>query len=194
MQLTVTGKQIDVGQALQGHVEEKLQATIAKYFANPVEIHVVFSRDAHELRADLTVHVGRGITVRGHGRHGDPYGAFDVALDHIGKRLRRHKRRLRSHHKNRDKAVEMIEAQQYVLQSADGEGSDVGGLDEHVVIAEMTTEIPSLTVEEAVMRMDLEDASQLMFRNSAHGGLNMIYRRRDGNIGWVDPRGNRDAL
>lgn len=194
MKLTVAGKQLDIGQSLKTHVEEAALASISKYFANPVEINVVFSREAHNIRADVSAHIGRAITVRGHNASSDAYAAFDGAIEHIAKRLRRYKRRLRNHHVNHDKTVEITAASQYVLQGTDGDESPAGDLDGHIVIAEMATEIPNLTVGEAVMRMDLEDAAQLMFRNNAHGGLNLVYRRPDGNIGWIDPRGNRDAL
>ncbi|MGH6913244.1 MAG: ribosome hibernation-promoting factor, HPF/YfiA family, partial [Geminicoccales bacterium] len=118
MQLTVTGKQIDIGEALQTHVRDALSTSVSKYFSNPVDVQVVFSREAHGFRADVSVHVGRGITARGRAPGTDPYAAFDGALSHMAKRLRRHKRRLRNHHNNRDKAVEITEARQYVLGNA----------------------------------------------------------------------------
>lgn len=193
MQLTVSGKQIDVGEALQAHVEQSLPASIGKYFDNPVETHVVFSREGHLFRTDISVHVGRGITAQGRGEAGEPYGAFDAAVERVAKRLRRYKRRLRDHHKTRNNEPEMLEARSYVLRAGELEAdAPVGENGEPIVVAEMTTRIPALTVGEAVMQMDLGDLQQFMFRNSAHGGLNMIYRRRDGNIGWIDPRGNRD--
>ena len=188
MQFTVTGKQLDVGDALRAHVEDSLDSTVAKYFDNSVETHVVFAREAHLFRTTISVHVGRGITVQG---AGDPYAAFDAANEHVGTRLRRYKRRLRDHHKNRSNDVEILEAQQYVLRSDEAADAEEDTGHEHMIVAELTTEIPTLTVGEAVMRMDLADSQQLMFRNSAHGGLNMVYRRDDGNIGWIDPRGNR---
>jgi len=192
MQLTVTGKQLDVGEALQTHVAENLASVTSKYFDSPVDTHVVFSREAHLFRADVSVHIGRGITAHGRGEAADPYPAFDLAIDHVAKRLRRHKRRLRDHHKGKGDPGDVMEAHQVILRvDGNGEAGESGDGLGHAVIAEMTTQIPTLTVSEAVMRMDLADRQQLMFRNSAHGGLNMIYRREDGNIGWIDPRGNR---
>ena len=141
------------------------------------------------------MHVGRGILIQGQGTADDPYLAFNAASEHIAKRLRRHKRRLRDHHRA-ERASETLSALQYVL-AAEPEDDEAGrprrGAGEPVVVAEMTTDIPLLTVSEAVMRMDLEDAPALMFRNSAHGGLNMVYRRTDGNVGWVDPPGRPGA-
>lgn len=192
MQLSVTGKQIDVGQALRSHVGAGLEAAVGKYFDNAIEANVVFSRNAHNYQADIKVHVGRGILIQGQGTADDPYLAFNAASEHIAKRLRRHKRRLRDHHRA-ERASETLSALQYVLApETDEDDAESAGRGEPVVVAEMTTEIPLLTVSEAVMRMDLEDAPALLFRNSAHGGLNMVYRRPDGNVGWVDPRGARE--
>jgi len=190
MQLSVSGKQIDVGDALRSHVEDSLGAAVGKYFANPVDTQVVFSRDGARFRVDISVHVGRGITVQSRGGADDPYVAFDDAAEHMSTRLRRHKRRLRDHHRERHEEQEAFEAASYVLQ---GEGAEEEAGDEPVVIAEMTTSIPTLTVGEAVMRLDLSEDMQLMFRNRAHGGLNLVHRRPDGNIGWIDPRGNRET-
>ncbi|MGE5147020.1 MAG: ribosome hibernation-promoting factor, HPF/YfiA family [Candidatus Eiseniibacteriota bacterium] len=193
MQLSVTGKQIDVGQALRSHVGTGLEAAVGKYFDHAIEANVVFSRNAHNYQADIKVHVGRGILIQGQGTAGDPYLAFNAASEHIAKRLRRHKRRLRDHHRA-ERAAETLSALQYVLaaESESDEQENEAGTGEPVVVAEMTTYIPMLTVSEAVMMMDLSDAPALMFRNSAHGGLNMVYRRTDGNVGWVDPQGTRE--
>ena len=191
MQLSVTGKQIDIGQSLKEHVEAGLDGAVAKYFSNALEAAVVFSRDAHEFHAEIAVHVGKGIQVQAHSSAGDPYAAFDLAADHMATRLRRYKRRLRDHHRSA-KQSEAMPAQAFVLAAEPHDEPEDTAAEEPVVVAEMESEIPSLTVGEAIMRMDLANAPEMMFRNSAHGGLNMLYRRADGNIGWVDPRGNRE--
>ena len=124
----------------------------------------------------------------------EPYRAVDSALERLSKRLRRQKRRIRDHHKEPNSEHGPLAAQQFILsadEEAEGATEDESG--GPVVVAEIATEIPSLTVSEAVMRMDLAEMPAMMFRNSAHGGLNMIYRRDDGTIGWIDPRGNRGA-
>ena len=193
MQLSVTGKQLDVGDALRIHIEQNLSTAIGKYFANPTDANVVLSREARNIRADIKVHVGRGIILQGHADAGDAYAAFDLASEHIAKRLRRHKRRLRSHQRNKADSEKALRAQQYVLapgQEAVAEGSESAD-GQPVIIADMETHIDTLTVGEAVMRMDLANLPAMMFRNRAHGGLNMIHVRQDGNIGWIDPRGNR---
>ena len=199
MQLIVKGQQIDVGDALREHVRQSLTNVFGKYFGDAIDATVTFSREAHLLRAALTVHVGRGITAESEATADQPYAAFDIAADRLAKRLRRHKRRLRDHHKQPvGTAPEKVQlADHYVLASTP-ESADEGaaGTDEDgppTVVAEMKAEILALTVSEAVMRLDLADRGALMFVNRAHGGLNMVYRRPDGNIGWVDPKGNRGA-
>lgn len=190
MELIVKGKQIDVGEALSAHVEENLTAITEKYFKRPIDGTVVFSRDAHLFRVDISVHAGRHIQLQSTATGEDAYAAFEGASDRIAKRLRRHKRRLIDRQKEPDEPP--LPAQSYVLD-AEAEMADENGQERHVIIAEMTTDIESLSVSDAVMRLDLGDLPALMFRNPAHGGLNMVYRRADGHIGWVDPRGTRNA-
>ena len=192
MQLSVKGKQLDVGDALRTHVDESLSRILDKYFGDALEVTVTLSRDAHLYRAVISAHVGRGIQLEASGEANEPYPAFDGAADRLSKRLRRYKRRLRDHNGKTAEAA-TLPARQYILA---GEGPEESEQESNAdgqpaVVAEMTTEIPTLTVSEAVMRMDLANQPAMLFRNSAHGGLNMIYQRSDGNIGWIDPRGNR---
>jgi ribosomal subunit interface protein len=218
MHLSVKGKQLDVGDALRTHVDESLTAIVGKYFGRPIEANVVFSREAHLFKADISVHVGRNILLQSNAEASEPYPAFDTAADKIAKRLRRYKRHLKDHHKGGENgadgvlAFETLSATKYILE-AEPEDAHMDGHDEdahdatpassgagqddnnqHVVIAEMTTAIDTLTVSEAVMRLDLAELPALMFRNRAHGGLNMIYRRQDGNVGWIDPTGSQGAV
>jgi ribosome hibernation promoting factor len=192
MQLTVTGKQLGVGEALRSHVEASLEALLIKYFGSAIEAHAVFAREAHLIRADLSVHIGRGIMVKSSASATDYYPAFDAAAERLAKQLRRYKRRLRDHHARlRNQPEELETARSFVLAAAEEElGSEPvldGQATAPAVIAEMSTDLPRLTVGEAVMRMDLADAPVLLFRNRAHGELNLVYRRSDGNIGWIDP-------
>jgi ribosomal subunit interface protein len=196
MHITVKGKQIEVGEALRGHVESALTAAVGKYFSNPLESQIVFTREAHLFRADISVHVGRSILIQGQAVAADAYAAGDAAVEHVAKRLRRHKRRLRDHHKSKDQLGELpasSPAVSYVLAADHERDDDIEAPDLPVVVAEMTTEILTLTVGEAVMRLDLGDQPALLFHHAGHGGLNLVYRRRDGNIGWIDPQGNRGA-
>ena len=184
MLLSVTGKQTDTGVVLRQHVEATLGAILGKYFKTAIEAHVVFSKEAHLNQAEVSIHIGRGIVVNASGSAADNYGAFDAAAGRIAKQMRRYKRRLRDHHAQAREALEVGErARDYVLAPLAEEEGEEGP----AVVAEMRTDLPNLTVSEAVMRMDLADAPVLLFRNRAHGELNIVYRRPDGNIGWIDP-------
>jgi ribosomal subunit interface protein len=193
MQLSVTGKQIDVGDSLRSHVEASLTSILAKYFGTAIEAHVVVSREAHLARAEISIHIGRGIVVNGRAAAPEVYAGFDAAADRVAKQLRRYKRRLRDYHaKARERAAASERAMDYVLapvvEEADGEPvEELAAGAGSAVIAEMSMELPHLTVGEAAMRMDLADAPVLLFRNRSHGELNLVYRRADGNIGWIDP-------
>jgi ribosomal subunit interface protein len=194
MQLTVTGKQIDVGDALRTHIETRLKDTTGKYFADPMEAHVTLSREGGMFRADLTVHVGRGMLLQSNASAAEPYPAFDQALDRLSRRLRRYKNKIRDNSLDGARQKEdILMASAFVLHAEDDEREEQAN-DNPVVVAEMTTPVEILTVSEAVMRLDLGDLPALMFRNRAHGGLNMIYRRPDGHIGWIDPQESAAAL
>ena len=168
---------------LRQHVEVSLGAILGKYFKTAIEAHVVFSKEAHLNRSEVSIHIGRGIVVNASASAAETYAAFDAAAERIAKQMRRYKRRLRDHHAQARGAVDVGErARDYVLAPVAEEGEEGPA-----VIAEMNTDVPSLTVGEAVMRMDLANAPVLMFRNRSHGELNIVYRRLDGNIGWIDP-------
>jgi len=188
MNLTVKGKHIDVGDALRGHVDEQLTAVTEKYFSNPIDATVVFAHEAHLYRSDVSVRIGRGIMLQSSAEATDIYPAFDAAAEKLGKRLRRYKRRLRDHHMNGAMAAaadaEQLPARQYVIEADHEDDASA----EPVIVAEMDTTIETMSVAEAVMRMDLAELPALLFRSGAHGGLNMIYRRPDGHVGWVDPK------
>jgi ribosomal subunit interface protein len=194
MQLSVTGKQTEIGEALRRHIEGSLGSILDKYFKTAIEAHVIVSKEAHLSRAEISIHIGRGIVVNARAAASEAYLAFDAAAERLAKQLRRYKRRLRDHHaKGREPADASERAMDYVLapieeEEAEGEEAETGGVNgAPAVIAEMSTELPSLTVGEAAMRMDLAEVPVLLFRNRSHGELNLVYRRSDGNIGWIDP-------
>ncbi|HEX2582117.1 MAG TPA: ribosome-associated translation inhibitor RaiA [Dongiaceae bacterium] len=188
MNITIKGKNLDVGDSLRQHVTAGLEKMLGKFFGDAIESHVTFSRDAHRFRAHIDVHIGRGILLQSEeSGTGDAYQTFDLAAEHLNARLRRYKQRLRDHHRSE---TDGFKAQQYVIAAPSGE-EEAPPLDSApAIIAEMPTEIPHLTVSEAVMRLDLSNNAALLFANRAHGQLNMVYRRSDGNIGWVDPTMN----
>ncbi len=192
MQLSVSGKHLDIGDSLRGHVTSAITASAGRYFGRAIEGKVVFQRARRAYRADISLHVARGLLVQSHGEAADPYLAFDAAAERLDKQLRRTKRRLVSRRRNGDGEDAAPEsASHFILAAAQaaeapdsGEDRDHGG---PAVVAEMSVEIETLTVGEATERLDDADAQVLMFRNRTHGGYNVLYRRADGTIGWIDP-------
>ncbi|MFN3993272.1 MAG: ribosome hibernation-promoting factor, HPF/YfiA family [Tabrizicola flagellatus] len=191
MRYQISGKQIDVGEALQTHVKAELGEVVEKYAQRPTECVVVFSRMAHEFVCEATIHLSTGLTAQARGHASEIYAAFESCREKMDKQLRRYKRRIRNHHSNRSAPVEFAGAASYILAAnEDADDAEPDTL-QPVVIAEMETKIPSITVGEAVMQMELAGQKMLVFRNEGHGGVNVVYRRDDGNIGWIDPRNSK---
>ena len=195
MELAVHGKQMDVGDSLRGHVKTKLEDISAKYFNHTTYATVTFSREGHghqETRAHITIKLGKNILVVADGQEMDPRIAFDTAAEKAAKQLRRYKRRLRDHHERteREPDVGFFKARDYTLAS-DQDNEQEATEDAPVVIAEMDTHIQTMSVSDAVMRLDLSGQPALLFCNASHGRLNMVYRRQDGHIGWVDPENEK---
>jgi len=195
MQVQVTGKHVDVGEALRERVTDEITGSIGKYFERGGDADVVLSRDGHSFRIDCRVNLASGQQLQCHALGGDAHGAFDAALAKIETRIRRYKRRLKSH-SDAAGARQAETAAYFVLQAPDDETSewddDESSQGSHslptaMVIAETEQEIRTMTVSMAVMQLDLTESQTIMFRNAAHGGLSVVYRRPDGNIGWIDP-------
>jgi ribosomal subunit interface protein len=199
MQLTVSGKQVDLSDALRVHVGKNLDTITHKYFDQALEAHVTFSKARSFFTCDINLHAGRGITVRGEGEAADAHAAFDDAAEHIATRLRRYRRRVSAHQRDAGSRAKPEAGRQYVLQpETDAEYEQDGAAStapEHkngealhgIVVAESTASIETLSVRDAVMRMDLAFQPVLMFRNAKTNHLNVVYRRADGNVGWIDP-------
>jgi ribosomal subunit interface protein len=194
MQVQVSGKHIDVGEALRTRISDHILTSIGKYFERGGDAEVVLSRDGHGFRIDCVVSLASGQRLQSHGLGMDAHGAFDQAMVKIETRIRRYKRRLKSHSVAAEaKAAEV--AASYVLRAPD-DADDVDewtGGSEHqppaaMVIAESQEELKTMTVSMAVMDLDLTEQPAIVFRNAAHGGLSVVYRRADGNIGWIDPQ------
>ncbi len=189
MNVTVQGKQLDVGAALKSHVTEKIEDLNNKFFNHATTSSVIFSREGHGFyRTHISIHIGKDIMVQSQATEDDPYLSFDVASGKIARQMRRYKNRLRDHHERLERENKTTaSARDVVLSPVSEQDNDVENGTDPVVVAEMTTPIQILTTSEAVMRLDLSGASALMFKNASHGRYNMVYRRADGNIGWVDP-------
>jgi ribosomal subunit interface protein len=188
MRYQISGKQIDVGEALQTHVKAELGEVVEKYAQRPTEAVIVFSRMAHEFVCETTIHLSTGLNAAAKGHAAEIYAAFESCREKMDKQLRRYKRRLRSHHRDRTAPVEFDASPAYILAPTEEPEDDDSATLQPIVIAEMETRIPAITVGEAVMQLELGSNRFLVFRNEGHGGVNVVYRRDDGNIGWIDPR------
>ncbi len=197
MQIQISGRGVDIGDSLRSHIQERVDEHVNKYLDRVNNIQAVVARDAHLFRVDITGNVGThaGFVIRSRGESTEVYSAFEEALEKISKQLRRYKRKMTSHRSgsNDQKLPDSlrVNAVKRVLSPEVGEHDEErqAGL----IIAEKATEIETLTVSEAVMKMDLQHLPALMFFNSAHGRLNVVYRREDGNISWVDPQISKAA-
>lgn len=188
MRTQITGKQIDIGDALRAHVEAGLGAMTEKFARRPTDAQVVFSKQAHEYACEATVHMSTGMSAAASARATEIYGAFDACSEKMEKQMRRYKRRLKDHHAARSRPIASTDASSYVLapETGDGDEAEPDTL-QPVIVAEMQTRIPALSVGEAVMQMELRGAPCLVFLNEKGGALNVVYRRDDGNVGWIDP-------
>jgi ribosomal subunit interface protein len=192
MQVQVSGKHVDVGEALRMRVTDEIITSIGKYFERGGDADVTVSRDGHSFRVDCAVQLASGQQLRSHGLGGDAHGAFSAALEKVETRIRRYKRKLKSH-TPAAQATALETAAYFVLRAPEDEADDgAWSTDDHspearLVIAESDRTIKTLTVSGAVMELDLTESQTLVFRNAAHGGLSVVYRRPDGNIGWIDP-------
>ncbi len=192
MDIHVSGKNIELGDALQLHVTERLEEGVRKYFDRGAEAAVTFTRERNQIECDLTTHLASGVFLAAHGEGGDAYGAFDVSLEKLEKRIRRYKRRLKDHHTNGKPPLPAEKASYYLLEplkeeAEDDDDSPFEGDPNPVIVAESETSLREMTVGAAVMQLDLSEQPAIVFKNAAHGRINVVYRRRDGHIGWIDP-------
>ena len=185
MRTQISGRQIDIGQALQSHVQDELATILGKYSQRPTDAAIVFSRAGHEFVCESEVHLSSGMSVQARGRAAEIYAAFDLCGERMDKQLRRYKRRLKQHPRTNKAPVDAETAASYVLAAEEGE-EEPESL-QPIIIAESRTRVPRLSVGEAVMQMELRGANALVFRKDDDGALNVVYRREDGNVGWVDP-------
>lgn len=186
MHVQITGKNVDVGDALKSHIKARLDQDVAKYFDDDANSHVTLAKEGSEFRADCSLVLSSGISLQSHGQSADAYAAFDIAAEKLEKRLRRYTRRLKNHRKQRPTPIESHDLPIFLVSSEDDNENDAAN-DNPLIIAEASMEIQNLTVREAVMKMDISDIPFVIFRNGKKQGLNIVYRREDGNIGWVDP-------
>jgi len=184
MALRVSGKNMDVGEALRTKAEERCDTTVDKYFDGGYDAHLTLEHEGFGFRSEIVVHLDTGVILRAHAVAGDATSAFESMMDHIEKRLRRYKRRLKSHRQKGEGANG--QAQAYVLAAPEGD-EELEDDYKPAIIAESLTSLRTMSVGEAVMELDLTQSDVQVFLHAGHGGMNVVYRRADGNIGWIDP-------
>jgi ribosomal subunit interface protein len=191
MDIRVSGHQVDTGDALRTHVDERLQGLAAKYFSRALSAQVTFGKGPHDhgFGCDIVAHVMQGVLLKGSGAAVDAHTAFDGAAEKIERQLRRYKHRLKDRHGNGNgsDAPPALETNAGYTVFDSGDDAETAG-DAPVIVAETRVDIPDASVSDAVMMLDLRNTNALMFRNLASGAHNMVYRRGDGTIGWVEPR------
>jgi ribosomal subunit interface protein len=193
MTIQVTGKNIDAGAAYKTYIEDKIATALGKYIGPEIAARVRLEKERSLFRTACSIRLKSGLLLEAHGEAGDAYASADAALEHLEKQVRRYKRRAKSHHGGRTGSV-----------GGNGIGGDetARGVEDDeldrgtahpVVIAETEQELKELAVADAVLQLDLTESAFLLFRNASHGGLNAVYRRPDGHIGWIDPKSGANA-
>lgn len=187
MEIRVSGHQVDTGDALRVHVEDRLQALAEKYFARSISANVTFGQGPHgSFACDIVAHVMQGVILKGSGQGAEAHPAFDQAAERIESQLRRYMRRLKNRHNGPAVAEIASDAGYTVFQNPPEE--EEAAADNPLVIAETRVDVPEASVSDAVMMLDLRNTNALLFKNSGTGSFNMVYRRNDGTIGWVEPQ------
>ncbi len=184
MGLRISGKSVDIGETFRNHVETRVSDALEKYFDGGFTGHVTVEREGSGFKTECAIHLDTGIVLQAEGHGQDAHQSFDQAAERIEKRLRRYKRRLKEHRHGR--TVESTPAMEYVIAAPD-EDSEAPAEADPTIIAEEAADLETLTVSGAVMALDLSEAQVVVFRHAVHGGINVVYRRSDGHIGWIDP-------
>ena len=188
MDIRVSGHQVDTGEALQTHANERLTAIVDKYFSRALSSQVTFGRPpAAAFRCDIVVNVMQNLVLKGTGMAQDAHIACDQAAEKIDKQLRRYKRRIKDRHEQTAYAVAVEEAAYTIFEEPETEHEEELEVDAPVVIAETRVDVPEATASDAVMMLDLRNTTALLFKNAGTGRHNMVYRRGDGSIVWVEP-------
>ncbi len=191
MSIRVSGKSISIGDALRGRVSDRTEEVLRKYFDGNYSGHITFSKDGFGFKTDCALHLDSGVTLEAESNAADAYASADQALLQIEKRLRRYKSRLKDRSARKAHAAAVAEAelgaQSYVIEAPRAHDDDEVTAYNPVIIAETTTSLKRLSVSEAVMELDFTGVAAIVFQHGGSGRVNIIYRRADGNVGWIDP-------
>jgi ribosomal subunit interface protein len=187
MSFRVSGKNLDVGDALRERINNRIAEAMGKYFDGGYSGHVTIAREGFGFRTECAIHLDSKVTLHAEGMAPDAYASADQAALRVEKRLRRYHRRLKDRHAERLDGLGSIEAASYIIAAPEQESEAELDRFTPVIIAESTTRLKQLSVSDAVMELDMTGAPVLLFRHAAHGGINVVYRRADGHFGWIDP-------
>jgi ribosomal subunit interface protein len=188
MRYQITGKQIDIGDALQTHVKSELNDIVEKYAERPTDANVVFSKSGHENVCEATIHLSTGLTAQARAHATEIYPAFEACAEKMEKQLRRYKRRLKDHHSKRKEPVEQLGASSYIIAASEGVDDSEPETLQPIIIAEVETKVSTMSVGEAVMQMEISGAPVVIFQNESKSAFGVVYKRDDGNIGWIEPK------
>lgn len=183
MALRVSGKNLDIGEALRGQVQDRISDAMTKYFGGGFSGHVTVAKDGSGFRTECSLHLDSGIVLQSAGEAGDAYASFDQAAARIETRLKRYKTKLRDHHHSEGDGDPLA----YAVIETPGEEVDEPEGWSPAIVAESTKPLRTMTVGFAVMELDLTGSPVIVFRHASHGRVNIVYRRADGNVGWIDP-------
>ena len=186
MQYQISGIHINVGDSLQTHVKGELNDTITKYAERPTDAHIIFSKSGHEFVCDAVVHLSTGLTAQAKASKAEIYAAFDACAEKVEKQLRRYKRKLKGHHKDRNQSVEFIDPTSYTSSTKEGQ-KDSATNSEPIIIAETNRKFPIFSAKEAAEELEKSERPFILFKNKEEKGVNILFRREDGNLGWVQP-------
>ena len=194
MTIKITGKNVDLGESLRSYALDRVETALGKFSGRPVSGQISVEKNHDGFSTQCAIHLETGLDMQSAGNGSDAYGSVDSAMERLEKRLRRYKRRLKSHSQGTVNSGQLLDSAgiDYVIdveRTAESPGEEGEGAGAPAVIAEKPARIRAMAVSDAVMQMDLADQPFLVFRNAAHGGINVVYRRPDGNIGWIDPSG-----
>jgi ribosomal subunit interface protein len=187
MTIQITGKNVDAGDAFKTYITDKISLALGKYIGPDVTGHIRLEKERNGFKTDCSIKIPSGLTLEARGEGGDAYASADAAIERLETRVRRHKRRIKGHHGVKGHGNEVPVAD-YTVRVDDDVHDEINGAANPVIIAESERGLRELPVSEAVMQLDLTESAFLVFRNAKHGGLNVVYRRNDGHIGWIDPK------
>jgi len=188
MSIQVTGKNMETGDAFQTYVTDKARAVLDKYIGREISGHIRIEKIRGQFKTNCSMRLKTGLMLEAQGTAGDPHASADVAMERLEKRVRRYKRRLKDHHHgNTQNDTAFSSANDYVVQMDDEVIEKAEETSEPIIIAESVREVGEHSVSQAVMRLDLTEQPFLVFRNAGTGAINIVYRRDDGHVGWIDP-------